>query len=213
MDWLVACINTKRIADPKEFAYKLQASNSDSLQTIPSPASRKNIEAMNPFRRPDYVPRMLNLADDYENIKNRNEKTLLEQYAQPSNSRLQVQQQQQQREETATEATEEYSDQIDPNLFRDKNFALFGFSEESTLEMRSEIEEAGGSTVDVNDFSKIVDYLVVPLDIYDFSDCHYKATQTVNDLWVVSAFHCIPLTSGVKFNDFFLSCQTATMSE
>lgn len=185
VDWLVACINTKRIADPKEFLFKLQTSNSDSIQTIPSPASRKNIEAMNPFRRPDYVPRPLNLAED-EKIKNCKEKNLLEQYAQPSTLQVNVQQ----RDETGAETTEE-SSQVNPNLFRGRTFGLFGFSEESTFELMTEIEEAGGSIVDKSDLSKDVDFLIVPVDTHDFSDCQYNAKETVTELWAVSAqFSC-----------------------
>lgn len=181
VDWLVACINAKRIVDTKEFVYRLKTSNSDSVQTVPSPASRKNIEAMKTSRRPDYVPRHLNLNSDDEKIKNRTEKNLLEQYAQPAASHTNVQ-----REETGAETMTEESGQIDPNLFRGLVFALFGFSEESTLELSGEIEEAGGSLVEANDFSKSADYLVVPGDVYDFSDCHYKAKETVTDFWVVS---------------------------
>lgn len=187
VDWLVACINGKGIADPKEFLYKLQASNSDSIQTVPSPASRKNIEAMNPIRRPDYKPRSLNLDDD-EKVKSRNEKTLLEQYAQPPTSNLQVH-----REETGVETIDE-PEQVDPNLFRGLTFALFGFSEESTSDLNSEIEDAGGLMVEENDFSKTVDYLVVPGDTYDFSDCHYTFKEKINDVWVVSSdSHPFPL--------------------
>lgn len=49
--WLEACINSKRIADPKEFLYQLQASHFDSVQTVPSPSSKQNVEAMNPSPR------------------------------------------------------------------------------------------------------------------------------------------------------------------
>ncbi|KAG4077548.1 hypothetical protein HA402_002975 [Bradysia odoriphaga] len=181
MNWLAACINAKRCADPKEFLYKLQASISDSVQTVPSPASRKNIEDMNPFRRPGYVPRMLNMNDDDEEIKKRNEKTLLDQYSQPAI----VKEVNVQREETnACSETAEESDQIDPNLFRGVIFALFAFSEESTQELLTEIEEAGGRTVDVNDFSKTVDYLIVPSDTYDIGQCEYKAKEIVTELWI-----------------------------
>lgn len=133
---------------------------------------------MNPFRRPDYVPRLLVLDDD-EKVKNRTEKTLLEQYAQPSNVQVNVH-----REETGAETVEE-SEEIDPNLFRGLIFALFGFSEESTLELSSDIEECGGSIV--HEFSKTVDYLVVPGDIYEFSDCHYKFKEKITDMWIVSS--------------------------
>lgn len=193
VDWLVACISAKGIADPKEFVYRLKTSNSDSVQTVPSPASRKNIESMKTFRRPDYVPRHLNLNKDEDKVKNRTEKTLLEQYAQPPASHINVQ-----REDTGTETMTEES-AIDPNLFRGFIFALFGFSEESTLELSGEIEEAGGSLADFNDFTKSLDYLVVPGDVYDFSDCHYKAKETVTDFWVVSTslIHHISLSVGI----------------
>ncbi|XP_037044601.1 DNA topoisomerase 2-binding protein 1 isoform X1 [Bradysia coprophila] len=181
MNWLAACINAKRCADPKEFIYKLQASTNDSVQTVPSPASRKNIEDMNPFRRPGYVPRMLNMNDVDEEIKKRNEKTLLDQYSQPTIVKaVNVQ-----REETnVCGETAEESDQIDPNLFRGVIFALFAFSEESTQELLTEIEEAGGTTIDVNDFSKTVNYLIVPSDTYDIGDCGYKAKEIVTELWI-----------------------------
>ncbi|KAG4066286.1 hypothetical protein HA402_000510 [Bradysia odoriphaga] len=181
MNWLAACINAKRCADPTEFIYKLQASISDSVQTVPSPASRKNIEDMSPYERFRYMSRMLNVNDDDEVIKKRNEKTLLDQYSLPAI----VKEVNVQREETnVCSETDEESDQIDPNLFRGVIFALFAFSEESTQELLTEIEEAGGKTVDVNDFSKTVDYLIVPSDSYDIGECGYKAKEIVTELWI-----------------------------
>lgn len=155
---------------------------------------------MNPFRRPDYVPRPLNLADvDEEKIKNRNEKTLLDQYAQPSTSQVNVQQ----RDETGAETTAESECQVNPNLFRGRTFGLFGFSEESTFELMNEIEEAGGSTVDKSDLSKDVDFLIVPVDTHDFSDCQYKAKETVTELWAVSTHLVCVFEHLWKFNQIF----------
>lgn len=181
MHWLISSINLKKIADPKEYIYKLEVSNSDSIQTVPSPASRKNIEAMNPFRRPGPVTRRLNLNDVEDAVEIRNEKTLLEQYAKPSTtSQNNIHQ-----EEVDSEATEE-TNQIDPHLFDQLTFALFGFSEESTIELRSEIEECGGIVVEENDFSETVCYLVITRDLYNIDDVQYKAKEIVTELWIVS---------------------------
>lgn len=175
-------MNVKRCVDPKDFVYKLQASTSDSMQSVPSPASRKNIEDMNPFRRPGYVPRLLNLHEVDDESERRNEKTLLDQYSQPPVKEVHVQ-----REETnVCGETAEESDQVDPDLFRGLVFALFAFSEESTQELLGEIDEAGGTTVAVNDFSKTVNYLIVPSDTYDIAACKYKAKEIVTELWIVS---------------------------
>ncbi len=130
---------------------------------------------------------MLNMNDDDETIKNRNEKTLLEQYSQPQQN-PQVQNVQRQVSSVGADTAEEF--QFDPNLFRGVTFAMFGFSEESTLELLAEIDESGGSTIGVNDFSTIADYLIVPVDTYEISDCHFKAKEIVNDLWIVSKFCC-----------------------
>lgn len=164
-------------------------SNSDTIQTVPSPASRKNIEAMNPFRRPAPVPRRLNLNDGEDNIEIRNEKTLLEQYAKPSTSQTNIHQ-----EESEADATE---DQIDPNLFKNLIFALFGFSEESTMELQSEIEECAGIVVEEGDFSKIVDYLVVTGDVYNLDEVQYKAKEIVTELWIVST-QCLNTSASIK---------------
>lgn len=74
-------------------------------------------------------------------------------------------------------------------MFIGRTFALFGFSEERTLELARKINEAGGITAEMNDLSTTVSYLVVPVAFSDFSDCHYKSLEMVSDLWVVGTFH------------------------
>lgn len=185
VNWLVACITEKRIVDAKEFIFKVDTPNADS--TAPSPATRKNIEDMNPTRRGGYTPRTLHLANDDERIQDDNEKTLLEQYAGPSNAQVNVQPSNSlvQRAESSADTVDKDSNEIDPNLFVGRTFALFAFSEESTVEMSDEIEAGGGSVVTAEDFTTIVDYLVVPVNENDISGCEYKAKEIVTDLWIV----------------------------
>lgn len=181
VDWLVTSINAKQIADPKEFIYKLETSNSDSIQTVPSPASRKNIESMNPFRHPGAVPRRLNLNDYNENIENHNEKKLLEQYSQPSTTQANVRQ-----EDTCSQIPDE-TEELDPNLFQRHTFVIFGFSEESSLQLSGEIDDTGGIVVDEKDLSNSIDYLIVPLDTYNLNEFPHKAKEILTDLWIVSS--------------------------
>ncbi|KAJ6644278.1 DNA topoisomerase 2-binding protein 1 [Pseudolycoriella hygida] len=187
IDWLIECINSKTTADAKEFLYK---SETLSTLSVPSPASKRNIENMNPFRRPDYVPRTLLLAED-EKMKKVTEKTLLEQYSQPTKHANDKSKEikappSKQAEEKSKESSEETTQEIevDPNLFRGLTFALTGFSEESTDELRSELEEYGATVVEAT-VSQTVDYLVVPNEKYNIVDIRQNAKEIVNDLWVV----------------------------
>lgn len=147
---------------------------------------------MNPTRRNNYLPRQLRLADDDETIQKCNEKTLLDQYAhaQPSTSIANAQPSNlganAPKEETDLGMDTEESNQIDANLFQGRKFALFSFSEESTLDLCTEIEDCGGVLLEIDDYETVADYLVIPAIEHDLNGCRYKAKETVTDLWIVS---------------------------
>lgn len=78
------------------------------------------------------------------------------------------------------------SSQFDKTLFHGRIFVLCGFRDGYMLELSKDICEAGGVTDEQRNYSKTFDYLVVPVEPYDFSDNHHKANEIVTDLWVVS---------------------------
>lgn len=79
--------------------------------------------------------------------------------------------------------------QIDFTFFQGLTFALFGFSEVRAIELTRMIARASGLTVEKEDFSKTVAYMVVDINSHDLKDVRYKYQEIVTDLWIVSITH------------------------
>ncbi len=73
---------------------------------------------------------------------------------------------------------------------------LSGFNSEMEVDLSDWIHEAGGEIVS-NNYSKVVDYLIVPVQN---SSTNMKAKETVTNLWLESNFlTCISIYKNVLF--------------
>nr|XP_029713990.1 DNA topoisomerase 2-binding protein 1-like [Aedes albopictus]XP_029713991.1 DNA topoisomerase 2-binding protein 1-like [Aedes albopictus] len=209
LQWLVRSIELKAPApeeDDLTFRPNLKDITEEDVPEPPSPASKKNLQSMNStFKRPE-LPRKLVLDDPKPGPSriSRTEDDVLKQYMQ-KNASVQLPPVEP-KKSTASNATSvpppsgsttqdsEMESQFTEFMFG-KTLFIYGFSEEDATQIVSDCENCGGTIVDEN-YTDVVDYIVIPTCSVGEITFSVKGRETVNCIWLETSIQdgmCYPL--------------------
>lgn len=185
LGWLTESLQLRQPAAENLHIYRLPVTAKvldDEKTAHASPASKKNIQSMSgTFRRP-MIPKKLDMNFSKIEQQNREENTLLMQYAKAAETLAPVQ-----ATTTTTNLPSENTrcDSTAPNrsFLAGLKFFFQGFIDESNAVLISDVENAGGEIV-TETYSGVIDYLILAMDIMQY-DLEIRTKNIVNELWLV----------------------------
>lgn len=206
LQWLVRSVELKAPApedDDLTFRPNLKDIAEEDIPEPPSPASKKNLQSMNStFKRPE-VPRKLILEDPKPGPSriSRTEDDVLKQYME-KNTSIQLPPAEPKKSSTpavppssgSTTQDSEMESQFTEFMFG-KTLFIYGFSEEDATQIVSDCENCGGTIVDEN-YTDVVDYIVIPTCSVGEITFGVKGRETVNCIWLETSIQdgmCYPL--------------------
>ncbi|EDS34036.1 DNA topoisomerase 2-binding protein 1 [Culex quinquefasciatus] len=203
VEWLVRSMELKGPApEEDELLFKggLKDGDGEKAPEPPSPASKKNLESMNnTFKRPE-LPRKLRLDDlgAGPSRQSRAEDELMQQYME-KNTSVQLPPVEAKSVAPATTSSSSLQDSEEESQYTQfmfgKTFFVYGFSEEDATQIVSDCENCGGMIVNEN-YSDLVDYIVLPTCSTGEIDFNVRGRATVNCLWLETSIQdsaCLPL--------------------
>uniref|UniRef100_A0A8D8H7M7 DNA topoisomerase 2-binding protein 1-A n=1 Tax=Culex pipiens TaxID=7175 RepID=A0A8D8H7M7_CULPI len=203
VEWLVRSMELKGPApEEDELLFKggLKDGDGEKAPEPPSPASKKNLESMNStFKRPE-LPRKLRLDDlgAGPSRQSRAEDELMQQYME-KNTSVQLPPVEAKSVAPATTSSSSLQDSEEESQYTQfmfgKTFFVYGFSEEDATQIVSDCENCGGMIVNEN-YSDLVDYIVLPTCSTGEIDFNVRGRATVNCLWLETSIQdsaCLPL--------------------
>uniref|UniRef100_A0A1Q3EWX2 Putative dna topoisomerase 2-binding protein 1-a n=2 Tax=Culex tarsalis TaxID=7177 RepID=A0A1Q3EWX2_CULTA len=205
VEWLVRSMELKGPAPEEDeliFRPNLKDGGGEKAPEPPSPASKKNLESMNStFKRPE-LPRKLRLDDvgPGPSRLSRAEDDVLQQYMEKNTSvqlpPVEPKQTTSAAAPTSSSTLQESEEESQYTQFMfGKTFFVYGFSEEDATQIVSDCENCGGMIVNEN-YTDLVDYIVLPTCSTGEIDFNVRGRQTVNCLWLETSIQdsaCLPL--------------------
>lgn len=181
LGWVTESIALRQPAAENLHIYRLSVTEKlldDEKTAHASPASKKNIQSMSgTFRRP-YIPKRLDMNSIRTEQQDRDENTLLMQYAKTAQTLDSTTANDQLSESTEFDKTGQ-----DLSFLAGLKLFFHGFIDESSALLMRDVKTAGGILVSAT-YSGAVDYLILATDITQY-DLNIQAKNIVNDLWMV----------------------------